>query len=341
MGAGRRRRTTASRAGAVLLDVPAMSDARTPEPWLGAMNFGGATDAREAARIVARALEAGVRHVDTANAYTGGASERIVGELLAGHPEVAVATKVGFARVARPGGGTAPEGLAPAAIRDALAASLERLRRDRVDLYYLHVPDHGTPVEASLDALAEAYEAKRIAAWGVSNYAAWQVLEMIPLAAARGLPPPFVAQQLYNALHRELEVEWLPFARRHGVRTAVYNPLAGGLLAGKHRRDGSTQKGSRFDKNAMYQRRYFTEPMHDRVEALAGVAESHGTDLVRLSYGWLAARPGVDAVLVGPRTLEHLDAALAALAAPASPELVRDVDAAFVAWQGTDAHYVR
>lgn len=216
---------------------------------LGAMNFGKRTSEQDSKALIARALELGIRHIDTANAYTDGNSERIVGEAIKGkRDEIVLATKCGFGRVAGK-----PEGLSRPRLHSAIDESLERLGTDYVDIYYLHVPDHDTPIEETLDGVADLLEDQKIRAWGVSNYGAWQVLEMMHVADARKMPRPIIAQQLYNVLLRQLDVEWFAFARRYELHTIVYNPLAGGLLSGKHVRDGSTQKGSRFDKNRLYQ----------------------------------------------------------------------------------------
>ncbi len=309
----------------------------TAPACLGAMNFGRRTDEAESKRILARALELGVRHIDTANAYADGASERIVGDFLKGRrDQVVLATKCGFGRISG-----RPEGLSRERIRAAIDESLKRLATDWVDVYYLHVPDHATPIEETLDALAELFEKKKIRAWGISNYAAWQVLEMIPLAEARGLPRPTIAQHLYNVLIRELDVEWFSFARRYGIHTVVYNPLAGGLLTGKHSRDGSTQKGSRFDKNRLYQGRYFTDAMFDRVDALVGLAREHGMSPLELSYAWLAGAAGVDSILIGPGSVVHLEEGVSACSRALSSELRAAIDALHQAWTGTDTHYVR
>ncbi|MBS2015582.1 MAG: aldo/keto reductase, partial [Deltaproteobacteria bacterium] len=204
-----------------------------------------------------------------------------------------------------------------------------------------HVPDHGTPIEESLDAVATLLEQKKIRAWGVSNYAAWQILEMMHLADARKMPRPRVAQQLYNILIRQLDVEYFSFARRYELHTTVYNPLAGGLLAGKHQRDGSTKKGGRFDKNSLYQRRYFTDAMFDRVEALSDLARAEHMSMVELSYAWIAGASGVDSILIGPANIAQLEEGVKACARGLSPEVRGLVDALHRAWLGTDTYYVR
>jgi aryl-alcohol dehydrogenase-like predicted oxidoreductase len=300
------------------------------------MNFGRRTDEAESKRILAQALEIGIRHIDTANAYVDGTSERIVGEAVKSCRErVVLATKCGFGRI-----DGKPEGLSRTRLMAAIDESLRRLKTDYVDLYYLHVPDRDTPIEETLDAIAELLESKKIRAWGVSNYAAWQILEMMHMASTR-LPRPAVAQQLYNVLIRQLDVDYLPFARRYKLHTVVYNPLAGGLLSGRHARDGSTQRGSRFDKNRLYQGRYFTGAMFDRVDALAEVAKAEGMTVLELSYAWLAGAGGVDSILLGPATLAQLEEGVAACRRGLSPEVRGIVDALHRRWLGTDTSYAR
>lgn len=307
-----------------------------PSIYLGAMNFGRRTDESESKRIITRALELGIRHIDTANAYSDGTSERIVGEAIAGKRDsVVLATKCGSGRVAGK-----REGLSRTRIFAAIDESLTRLKTDYVDLYYLHVPDYDTPISETLDAVSELLEKKKIRSWGISNYAAWQILEMLHLSVGR-LPPPAVAQQLYNILLRQLDVEYFAFARRYKLSTVVYNPLAGGLLSGRHARDGSTQQGSRFEKNRLYQGRYFTDAMFDRVDQLAQVAKAEGMSVLELSYAWLAGAPGVDSILIGPASVSQLDEGVAACRRGLSPEVRGVVDALYRTWMGTDTTYVR
>jgi len=309
----------------------------TPTLVLGAMNFGKRTPEAESRAILARALELGIVHLDTANAYGEGISETIVGAAVKGQREkVVLATKCGFGRVAGK-----PEGLSKARILEAADASLQRLGCDTIDLYYLHVPDHVTPVDETLDAVAELLEKQKIRAWGVSNYAAWQIVEMIQKADLRKMPRPAIAQQLYNVLIRQLDVEWFGFARQYALHTTVYNPLAGGLLSGKHARDGSTQSGSRFDKNRLYQGRYFTSAMFDRVDALADLARAERMSVLELSYAWLSGAPGVDSILLGPASVQQLEEGVSACARGLTPEVRGLVDALYRMWLGTDTYYVR
>ncbi|MGD0675901.1 MAG: aldo/keto reductase [Polyangiaceae bacterium] len=304
---------------------------------LGTMNFGRRTPAAEAARIVRRALERGVRVFDSANAYNAGESERILGSALgADRDRVIVATKAGLGLVAGK-----PEGLSPEAIERQIRGSLERLGTDRVDLYYLHVPDRSTPIERTLLAMRSLVESGRVRSWGASNYASWEILEMNHLADESGLPRPVDAQLLYNVLHRQLDVEYFGFARRYPIHTTTFNALAGGLLSGEHQFSEAPEKGSRFDGNAMYQRRYWTRAMFERVERLREVAAREGCSLVELSYAWVARHPAVDSILVGPATVEQLDQAFDAVERTLSSDALARIDELDREWRGTDTNYVR
>jgi aryl-alcohol dehydrogenase-like predicted oxidoreductase len=303
---------------------------------LGTMNFGKRTDEATSIRIVRRALERGVTLFDTANVYSDGASEAILGRALgADRARVLVATKVGLLR--RDG---RPEGLSPATIARAVDESLARLGMDHVDVCYLHAPDPKTPWRASLDAMEALVERGKVRAVGVSNHASWQILEMLTEAKASGRAAPAVSQVLYNVLVRQIEIEHLAFAAAYGIHVTVYNALAGGLLTGKHQR-GLIPRGSRFENNRMYQERYLSDRMFDLVDALSGIAAEHGMSMTELSYAWLAGRRGVDSILIGPATVEHLDAALDGCEKRLPGAAVSAVDALYRAFQGTDARYAR
>jgi len=316
---------------------PSGPDAPLAVVALGTMNFGARTPAPEAARLMARALERGVLFFDTANSYGNGEAERLLGQALRGRRvEVGVATKVGLARIRGK-----PEGLSGGQVVRALEDSLKRLGTEYVDVLYLHAPDPSTPLEETLEAVHGLVRAGKVRHWGVSNHAAWQLLELNGLSEARGLPRPALSQVLYNLLVRQVEVEYLPFTRRHPLHTTVYNPLAGGLLSGRHVAGAPIPAGSRFDGNRLYQRRYWSERLFELAGRFTAVAEAAGLSLLELSYAWLAGRPGVDSVLVGPGTVEHLDAALDACARRLPPEVVAKADDVYREWLGTDATYAR
>ncbi len=308
-----------------------------PRVALGTMNFGGRTPEPEARRILDLALDRGITLLDTANLYNDGVSEQIVGRALAGRRgRVLLATKAGLLRV-----GGRPEGLAPAALRAALEASLVRLGTDHVDLFYLHAPDHQTPIEDTLQAVDALVREGKTRAWGVSNFASWQILEMFQLCDHGAAPRPVLSQVLYNPLLRQLDLEYARFRARYRLHSTVYNPLAGGLLSGRYTVGSAVVPGSRFDKNAMYQRRYWSPRMLELAEELHGIARASSLSLVALSYRWLLRREVVDSVLVGPATEQHLLDALDALQEPLPGEVARQVDEAFLRWSGTDTSYAR
>jgi aryl-alcohol dehydrogenase-like predicted oxidoreductase len=326
-------------------DIHAWSSPRDPNSpsllAIGTMNFGKRTPEKEAQEIIASAFERGHRFFDTANAYNDGESERILGrsQAIKSHrEECIVATKVGFGRIKGK-----PEGLAPDRIRNALDESLARLATDYVDIFYLHVPDYAVPIEETLAAMHDVLKAKKARAWGVSNFASWQVLEIFAICDARKMPRPTIAQQLYNALIRQLDIEWFKFTKKHPIHTTIYNPLAGGLLSGKHRAESAdaNKKGSRFDNNALYQRRYWSDHMFRVVDSLEGIAKTENMTLVELAYAWAFGRAGVDSILIGPGTLAHLNDAIKASTRTLSNDARSQIDAIYTASQGTDASYAR
>jgi aryl-alcohol dehydrogenase-like predicted oxidoreductase len=294
-----------------------------PALVVGTMNFGKRTPEPEARRIIDRALERGLDFFDTANAYVEGESERILGRALRGRT-ARIATKMGINNLSN------PEGLAPERIAAAIDESLERLQADKVELYYFHKPDHSRPLEPSLKAMKKLIDQGKVAHFGVSNFASWQLLEMIQAGVK-----PRVSQVMYNLLVRQLEVEYFRFARKYTVHTTVFNPLGGGLLAGRGK------AGARFENNPMYQRRYQTDRFFELADAFARLAAEAGRTPVELAYQWTAARPGVDSILLGPASVEQLDAAIDAVAKPLPQEVIDKADAIWRSFQGTDAVYAR
>ena len=211
------------------------TDLRVSRLSFGPMTFGSQTDEGPALRIVDRCLDAGINFFDTANIYNKGLAESIVGKALKGRRSNAVlATKVR----GKMGDGPDESGLSRAAIHKAIDASLRRLQTDYVDIYYLHQPDYDVPIEETLAAMDEVVRAGKVRYPAVSNFAAWQVCEILWIAEKSGIRPPYISQPMYNLLARGIEEEYLPFCKRFGVALVPYNPLAGGLLTGKHARAG-------------------------------------------------------------------------------------------------------
>jgi aryl-alcohol dehydrogenase-like predicted oxidoreductase len=300
------------------------------------MNFGGRTTEPESRAIIDRALERGLRHFDTANAYGSGKSERIVGRALARVPDALVATKVGLLQV-----NGKSEGLSPDRVLKAVDESIDRLGRPSIDLLYLHAPDHATPLDETLGAVAQVLASGRVKELGVSNYAAWEILEICALCDARGIPRPRTSQVLLNLAIRQIEIEYTRFAAKYGIHSTVYNPLAGGLFARPLEYGAAPPPGSRFDLQSFYRARYWSERLFAFAEACRALASQNGLSLIELAYAWLARHPGVDSVLAGPATVAHLDAAIDGCAKTLTPDLVgqlRDLQRSF---DGTNATYAR
>ena len=270
------------------------------------MTFGDQVDLPVARVLVAQAVEAGALMIDTANVYASGRSEALLGEVL---PEVrdrvVVATKVG---IPTSEADTSP--LAPSRVRQEIEASLRRLRTDHIDLYYLHQPDRSTPFEDTLSAMASLIQEGKVRAWGVSNFAAWQIAELRHLALALGMAPPSFAQQQYNLVSRRIEDEFTEFARTAGVGTVVYNPLAGGMLTGKHL-DSAVPLEGRFT-SPMYRERYWNAQVHGAVQRLRELADELGLSMVQLALRWLLSGEVATSVLLGASRPEHLAENLAA-----------------------------
>jgi aryl-alcohol dehydrogenase-like predicted oxidoreductase len=308
---------------------------------LGTMTFGDTVDAAGAAAMIDAALDAGITGLDTANGYAGGATEQILGPLLAARRgRVVLATKAG---IPHPDAGEhAP--LSAAGLRASLEGSLRRLGVDRVDLFYLHQPDRATPLTETLTAVREAIDRGQVGALGVSNFAAWQIAELNAAADAVGCPRPVVAQQLYNLLARRLEEEYLEFARTSGLLTMVYNPLGGGLLTGRHAftEDATTGRFGDSKLAAMYKQRYWNPELFAAVARLAGIAEGAGVPLAELSLRWLLSSPDVGALLLGGSKVAQLEQNIAAAAAgPLPADVVAACDEVGVALRGPMPAYNR
>lgn len=276
---------------------------RVSRASFGTMTFGAQADQATSTRMVDQCLEAGVNFFDTANMYNQGRAEIVLGQALGNRrSQVIVASKV------RNRMGDAPDdvGLSRAAIRKALDASLKRLGTDYLDIYYLHWPDNDTPLDETLEAMDEAVRFGKVRYPAVSNYAAWQVCEILWVSEKKSYQPPKISQPMYNVVARAIEDEYLPFCKRFGVSVIPYNPLAGGLLTGKQSRERGPIEGTRFDKNTLYLGRYWHDDYFAAVEELRTVACDAGKSLVELALQWLLGREQVDSVILGASRLEQL-----------------------------------
>jgi len=293
---------------------------------LGTMTMGGKGDfaqvgnvgVKEARRQIDLCLDAGVNLIDTADVYSDGASEEIIGEALGGKRKngVLIATKARFAMGDGPNdGGTSRYHL----IR-ACEASLKRLRTDVIDLYQLHQWDGQTPLEETLEALDSLVRRGLVRYIGCSNYSAWHVMKALGIGE-REHRQRFVSQQIHYTLEaREAEYELLPLAIDQGLGILVWSPLAGGLLSGKHRRNQKTPKGTR-------QLAGWTEPpirdenrLWNIVDALVAIGEAHGVSAAQVALAWLLGRPGVTSLVIGGRTEAQLKDNLAGAALVLTPK---------------------
>jgi aryl-alcohol dehydrogenase-like predicted oxidoreductase len=273
------------------------------------MTFGSQVDEPSAAAMLEACLERGINFVDTANAYNGGKSEEILGNILRGRRnQVVLASKVGIAT----GQGPDEQGLSRAAIAKGVEDSLRRLKTDYLDIYYLHQPDYVTPLEESLVAIGELIRTGKVRYVGASNYAAWQLCQMLWIAERNGWQPVRFVQPMYNLLSRGIEQELLPMCRQFQLTTVAYNPLAGGLLTGKHPRQ-AWLSGTRFDGSEAYRNRYWHEANFAAIDALRQTAEGLNCSLAAFSLRWLLYHTSIDCVILGASSreqlLENLDAA--------------------------------
>jgi aryl-alcohol dehydrogenase-like predicted oxidoreductase len=284
---------------------------------MGTMTFGGrgnfanvgTTGVDDARRQVELCLDAGVNLIDTADVYSDGASEEIVGQVLHGRRDrMLIATKVRMPM------GTGPNdaGLSRHHIVSGCEASLRRLGTDHIDLYQVHEWDGLTPVEETLDALDLLVRSGKVRYIGVSNYASWQLMKVLGTADRTGLPR-FVSHQIYYSLQaRDAEYELIPAAVDQGLGVLVWSPLAGGLLSGKYRRGQPAPAGSRQLTDWNEPPVYDGERLYDTVDVLAEVGQAHGVSAAQVALAWLLGRPAVSSVVIGARSDEQLADNLAA-----------------------------
>ena len=272
----------------------------------GTMTFGGQVDQDAAGRIVDLCLDRGINFFDTANSYTKTQSETILGQVLKGRRDrIVLASKVGV-KTGEPAG-VSP--LSRKSILENLDNSLRRLQTEYLDIYYLHMPDYEAPIEESLAAMDEAVRAGKVRYPAMSNYAAWQYCQALWISEKRGYKPPQSSQPMYNLLARGIEQEFLPFCKAFGISTIVYNPLAGGLLTGKHNPERPLP-GTRFDANQMYLDRYWHPAYFEAVDQLQAIAEKCGRSLIDLALNWLLFHTSTDCVILGASKIEQLEQSL-------------------------------
>jgi len=305
---------------------------------LGSMTFGSQVDEAEAIEIVDHSLQAGINFFDTANVYNMGESERILGKALKGRRhQVVLATKAGLKMGAEPD----DVGLSRPAIRKAIDESLKRLGTDYVDLYYLHAPDWNTRIEETLETLNALTVEGKVRYPATSNYTSWQVLQMLWYCENHSCVPPTVSQPMYNILTRGIEQEYLTFCREYAIAVIAYNPLAGGLLTGKHSMQIPPLQGTRFDGNELYQKRYWHAKYFEAVARLKEVAQKAGMSLPSLAFRWLLGRP-VDSILLGISNRAQLEQNITACEGSVlNEEILQACDAVWEELRGVTPKYNR
>jgi len=284
---------------------------------LGTMTFGTETDEKESHAQLDRFVEVGGTLVDTADVYSGGASEEIIGRWFAERPadvtgRVVLATKGRFPTSDQPN----DDGLSARHLTRAVDASLRRLGVERVDLYQVHAFDPFTPLDETLRTLDGLVRSGKILYYGLSNFTGWQLTKAVHLARELGVPAPVTLQPQYNLLAREIEWEIVPAALDAGLGLLPWSPLGGGWLSGKYRRDtrptGETRLGENPDRGMEAYDRRSTERTWSVISAVQGVAERRGVSMAEVSLAWLLAQPAVTSVILGARTTDQLETNLGA-----------------------------
>ena len=307
------------------------SGLRVSAMTLGTMGWGGkgwATPVGEigvdgAREQIAIAREAGVNLIDTADVYSGGLAEEILGEAIGGdRDDVLIATK---ARMPM-GEGPNDAGLSRHHLLRAAEASLRRLKTDYIDIYQVHEWDGQTPLEETLRALEDLVRSGKVRYIGASNYAAWHLMKALGISERRGWDR-FVSQQIYYSLqNRDAETELVPLSIDQGVGILVWSPLAGGLLSGKYRRGVEAPAGSRhlseWDEPPVNDE----DKLYDTIEAAVAIGEEHKVSAAQVALAWLLAKPAVTSVIVGARTTEQLRDNLAAADLQLGPEELARLD---------------
>ncbi|MGY4511464.1 aldo/keto reductase [Bradyrhizobium sp. USDA 3650] len=278
---------------------------------LGTMMFGGPTDEAASKRIIAKAHEAGVNFIDTADAYSKGASEEVVGRAISNNRHAWVlATKL-----ANPMGDDPNRvGLSRRWVLQAADESLKRLGTDHIDIYYLHKEDHSTPLEETVRAMGDLIRAGKVRYFGVSNYRAWRVAEICNICDRLGIDRPAVSQPYYNAMNRMPEVEHFPACSYYGLGIVPYSPLARGVLTGKYKPDAAPDKETRAGRNdtRMMQTEWRPESLQLAQEIKAH-AEKKGITAGQFAVAWVLNSAFVSSIVAGPRTEEQWDGYTGAL----------------------------
>jgi aryl-alcohol dehydrogenase-like predicted oxidoreductase len=290
---------------------------------LGTMSFGSEADEQVSAQMFRRAREVGINFFDTADVYGQGASEEILGKLVADcRDEVVIATKVFYST----GPDVNAQGLSRRHIVRGVEASLERLGTEWVDFYFVHAFDEATPVEQTLSALDVPHRQGKILYPAVSNWAAWQIATALGISAREGLARVELVEPMYNLVRRQAEVEIFPLAAAEQLGVITYSPLGGGLLTGKYGTGKRPQSG-RLVENPRYADRYGLDTDFETADRFTALAHEVGVKPTTLAVAWAMSHPTVTAAIIGGRDLAQLEGSLAALDVEMTDELRQQVSA--------------
>ena len=292
------------------------------ELCLGTMPFGSDADEETSARMYTACRDAGINFFDTANNYSGGDSERILGRLMKDHrDEVVLATKC----VGPKGDDVNARGASRRHVTRAVEASLARLGTDRVDVFFLHHFDERTPIDEQMRALEDLVRSGKVLYPAASNYAAWQTVEALAVQERHGWARLQVIEPMYNLVKRQAEVEILPMAQAHGLAVIPYSPTGGGLLSGKYVRGAANT--SRFHSSKVYTARYGETWIHDVAATFVGFCNERGLHPVSAAVAWVGSHPAVTAPIIGARNVEQLRASLDSVSIDMTPELRAEISA--------------
>lgn len=319
---------------------------RVSKLCLGTMTFGTQCDEETSVDILDTAFDAGITFIDTADMYPNGhdgelagLTEEIIGRWMSSRgrrEDVILASKFWAPMGPNPWN----RGASRKHIVGALDASLRRLRTDYLDLFQIHFFDSDTSIDETLRALDDMVRSGKVRYIGCSNFAAWQLAKAVGRSEALGISRYESVQPRYSLLHRDIERELLPLCRHDDIAVMVYNPIAGGLLTGKHRPEAGPTEGTRFtlgSASKRYQDRYWADDKFEAVDAMRPLADAAGISLAQMALGWVLANPDVTVPIVGASSSAQLADAVAAVEEPLDAELKSQLDDLTQHYRAVDA----
>lgn len=293
------------------------------EVGLGGNNFGGRVGEQDSIAIINHALDLGVNFIDTADMYSQGRSEELVGKAVKGkRSEAIIATKFGMPMGERPN----QSGGSRYYIMKAVDASLRRLNTDYIDLYYIHRPDPMTPIEETIRALDGLVRAGKVRYIGCSNFTAWQLCEALWTSKVNNLESFVVVQVQYNLLDRHIESELVPCCQAYGVGVIPWGPLASGFLTGKHERGKAPLSGTRLADPRSRSGQVLNDASFDKLDTLRAFTAQHGHSVGELAVAWLLSHPYLNSVIAGATKTEQLSKNVAAAGWKLTAEEVAELE---------------